>query len=83
MREVVAQLVNVSRCPTRITGIAGPEKPFEGSGFDSGLGGEAVGDLGDELVEGDSATGRFGLEAGFGLGGKIECHGHEANCRWC
>ncbi len=27
MREVVAQLVKISRCPTRITGIAGPEKP--------------------------------------------------------
>ena len=37
LREVVAQLVKISRCPTRITGIAGPEKPFEGSGLGSGL----------------------------------------------
>ena len=73
--------MKISRCPTGITGIAGPEKPFEGSGLGNGLGGEAVSDLGDELVEGDPAAGRFGLEAGVGLGGKIERHGHVVDCR--
>jgi hypothetical protein len=83
LREVVAQLVKVSRCPTWVTGIAGPEKPFEGSGLGSGLSGKAVGDFGDELVEGEAATRGFGLEAGLGLGGKIECHGHGVDCRGC
>jgi hypothetical protein len=73
--------VKISRCPTRITGIAGPEKPFEGSGLGSGLGGEVVGDLGDELIEGDAATRGFGLEARLGLGGKIERHGHGVECK--
>ena len=45
------------------------------------FGGELVGEFGDELVEGDPAAGRFGLEAGLGLGGKIERHCHEVDCR--
>ena len=73
--------MKISRCPARITRIAGTEKPFERSGLGSSLGGELVGEFCDELVEGEAAAGRFGLEAGLGLSGKIECHGHSADCR--
>lgn len=43
--------------------------------------GEAGSDLGDELVKGDPAAVRFGLEAGLGLGGKIKRHGHGSHVR--
>lgn len=74
--EIGPFLVDVER-------ISPPRRadPDETEPMLGGFGGEGVGELCDELVEGDPATRCFGLEAGLGLGGKIERHGHVVDCR--
>ena len=40
------------------------------------LGGERAGQVGDELIHGDTPTEGLGLKPGLGIGRKIERHSH-------